>query len=74
MELQGRNLSQGLTGPDVAALHAELAQLGFTAPAAEVQAGQFGAGTLAAVQQAQTAAGLPPNGVVDPPRRAPSTC
>ena len=65
MILQGRNLTQGLTGPDVATLHAELTQLGYTVPPTEVQANQFGAGTLAAVQQAQAAAGLTASGAVD---------
>ena len=48
MILQGRNLTQGLTGPDVATLHVELARLGYTVPPTEVLASQFGAGTLAA--------------------------
>ena len=65
MILQGRNLTQGVTGADVAALQSELSQLGYTVPAAETQATQFGAGTLAAVQQVQTAKGLAVNGVVD---------
>src|SRR5712691_11342757 len=65
MNLQGRNLTQGLAGPDVAALHAEITQLGSTVPPAEVQANQFGAGTLAAVQQAQTASGIAATGAVD---------
>lgn len=65
MILQGRNLTQGLTGADVATLHAQLTELGFTVPTAEVQASQFGAGTLAAVEQAQAAAGLTANGTVD---------
>ena len=65
MILQGRNLTQGLTGPDVATLHAELAQLGYTVPPTEVQANQFGAGTLAVVEQAQAAAGLTTSGTVD---------
>jgi hypothetical protein len=65
MVLQGRNLTQGLTGPDVAALHAQLTELGYTVPAAEVQGNQFGAGTLAVVEQAQVAAGLTANGTVD---------
>ena len=65
MILQGRNLTQGLTGPDVTTLQAELTQLGFTVPAAEAQANQFGAGTLVAVQQAQTAAGVTATGTVD---------
>jgi peptidoglycan hydrolase-like protein with peptidoglycan-binding domain len=65
MILQGRNLTQGLTGADVAALHAQLTQLGFVVPATEASATQFGAGTLAAVQQAQSAAGIATNGIVD---------
>jgi hypothetical protein len=65
MILQGRNLTQGLTGPDVATLHAQLSELGYTVPATEAQANQFGAGTLAAVEQAQAAAGLTANGAVD---------
>lgn len=65
MNLQGRNLTQGLSGADVAALHGELAQLGYTVPATEQQASQFGSGTLAAVQQAQSAAGLAQTGTVD---------
>jgi peptidoglycan hydrolase-like protein with peptidoglycan-binding domain len=65
MILQGRNLTQGLTGADVDALHAELTQLGFTVPPAEVQANQFGAGTVAAVLEAQAASGVAATGVVD---------
>ncbi|MGH3513991.1 MAG: peptidoglycan-binding protein, partial [Pseudonocardiaceae bacterium] len=65
MMLQGRNLSQGVTGPDVAALHAEITQLGYTVPPTELQANRFGAGTLAAVQQAQAAAGVTASGTVD---------
>ncbi len=65
MILQGRNLTQGLTGADVAALQGTLVQLGFTIPPAEAQASQFGAGTLAALQQAQAAGGLPASGELD---------
>jgi hypothetical protein len=65
MNLQGRNLTQGLAGPDVATLHRELSQLGFVVPPAEAQASQFGAGTLAAVEQLQAARGIPAKGVVD---------
>ena len=65
MILQGRNLTQGLTGADVGALHGELTALGYTIPTAELQANQFGAGTLAALQQAQGAAGVATSGVVD---------
>ena len=65
MILQGRNLTQGLTGADVAALHGELTQLGYAIPPAELAATQFGPGTLAAVQQLQTARGVASTGVVD---------
>ena len=65
MILQGRNLAQGLTGPDVAQLQAELADLSYTIPAVEQTGSSFAAGTLAAVQQFQTASGLPSNGIVD---------
>jgi hypothetical protein len=65
MNLQGRSLQQGLTGTDVAALQSQLTMLGMTVPAAETQASSFGAGTLTAVKQFQTAYGLQPTGVVD---------
>ena len=65
MNLQGRSLTQGLTGADVTELHGELTQLGYSIPAAETGATSFGAGTLSAVQQFQTDNGLPANGTVD---------
>lgn len=65
MTLQGRNLQQGLTGTDIAALQTALTQLSYAVPATETQASSFGAGTLAAVQQFQTSQGLPSTGVVD---------
>jgi peptidoglycan hydrolase-like protein with peptidoglycan-binding domain len=65
MILQGRNLQQGLTGPDVAELQTELTELSYTVPAAEQTASNFGQGTLAGVQQFQTAQGLPTTGIVD---------
>ena len=65
MILQGRNLTQGLSGPDVAALHGELTRLGYTIPPAELQASQFGPATLAALQQAQADKGAPTTTVVD---------
>jgi hypothetical protein len=37
MILQGRNLTQGLSGADVAELHNELTQLGYTIPTSEAQ-------------------------------------
>ena len=65
MIFQGRNLTQGLTGADVGALQDSLAQLGYTITPAELQAKQFGASTLAAVQQAQAQAGVAATGSVD---------
>src|SRR5271157_6017445 len=65
MTLQGRNLTQGLTGPDVAELQTELAQLSYTVPAAEQANSSFGPGTLAAVQKFQTGQELPVTGIVD---------
>jgi peptidoglycan hydrolase-like protein with peptidoglycan-binding domain len=65
MILQGRNLTPGLTGADVAELQKELAQLNYTVPAAEQTASSLGAGTLAAVQQFQTSQNLTSNGTVD---------
>ncbi len=65
MNLQGRNLIEGVTGADVGALQRELAQLGCAIPPAEAQATQFGAGTLAAVQKMQATKGLAATGVVD---------
>ena len=65
MILQGRNLTQGLSGADVAALHKELTQLGFTVLQTEQQASSFGAGTLAAVEQSQAAQKLSATGIVD---------
>jgi hypothetical protein len=65
MILQGRNLTQGLAGADVDALHGELASLGYAIPPTEAWAKQFGTGTLSAVEQAQAAAGVSATGVVD---------
>ena len=65
MILQGRNLTQGFTGADVSALQSELTQLGYTIPPAETQASQFGASTLAAVQNLQATKGLAASGIVD---------
>jgi Putative peptidoglycan binding domain len=65
MILQGRNLTQGLTGADVAALQTELTQLAYTVPPTEQQTSQFGVGTLSAVQAFQAAQNLPVTGTVD---------
>src|SRR6202041_869175 len=66
MNLQGRDLQEGLTGSDVASLQTELAQLSYTVPSSEQQASSFASGTLAAVKQLQTDQGLPATGTVDP--------
>jgi peptidoglycan hydrolase-like protein with peptidoglycan-binding domain len=65
MILQGRNLTQGLTGADVGELQKELRLLGYAVPAAEAKATQFGAGTLAAVKQVQAVRGIAESGEVD---------
>lgn len=65
MILQGRNLTEGLSGADVGQLQTELTQLGYTIPPSESSAMQFGAGTLMAVEQFQTAQRLPASGIVD---------
>jgi hypothetical protein len=66
MHLQDRNLSPGLSGPDVQLLHSELSQLGLTVPPAESQAQRFGPGTERAVQAFQATHRLPVSGIVDP--------
>jgi hypothetical protein len=66
MNLQGRNLQQGLTGDDVRLLHAELAQLNLLVSDDERAGALFGPLTLAAVQQFQKQHALPITGVVDP--------
>src|SRR5262249_46913357 len=67
MNLQGRNLSSSVQGPDVALLQGELAQLGYTIPTTEtVRPWTFGPGTLQAVQDFQRKRGLVVTGVVDP--------
>src|SRR5713226_8009382 len=66
MNLQGRNLQQGLTGDDVRLLHTELALLNLAIPDNERSAAQFGPATLAVVQQFQRQHNLPASGIVDP--------
>jgi hypothetical protein len=56
MNLQGRNLQQGLTGDDVRLLHTELALLNFCIPDTE---------RLAAIQQFQKQRTLPITGIVE---------
>jgi hypothetical protein len=66
MNLQGRNLQQGLTGDDVRLLHTELSLLSPAIPDSERSAAQFGPGTLAVVQQFQKQHNLTVTGIVDP--------
>src|SRR5262249_5078033 len=67
MNLQGRNLSSGITGPDVALLQSELTQLGYTIPTTENNPLRplFGPVTLQSVQDFQRKRGLSVTGVVD---------
>jgi hypothetical protein len=65
MNLQGRDLAQGLTGADVTELQNELIKLGFAVPADERQTATFGQGTLIAVREFQTKQGLAVTGAVD---------
>ncbi|HEY6315370.1 MAG TPA: neuraminidase-like domain-containing protein [Streptosporangiaceae bacterium] len=64
MNLQGRDLREGLAGTDVGVLHGELAMLGYTVPISD-QTLHFGPGTREAVVQFQTDHGLRPTGIVD---------
>jgi Neuraminidase-like domain/Putative peptidoglycan binding domain len=71
MNLQGRNLQQGVTGDDVRLLHTELTLLNLAIPDNERAAALYGAATLAAVQQFQRQHTPPPiTGIVDPPTAA----
>ena len=60
-----RELKVNMSGDDVATLQSELAQLGLTVLADEVQKRRFGKGTQEAVKKFQVEHGLQPNGVVD---------
>src|SRR5215212_8140374 len=60
-----RELRAGMTGADVATLHRELAQLGFTIPREESQQRRFGKGTQEAVRKFQGEHGLDVTGVVN---------
>ena len=68
MNLQGRNLQQGLSGDDVRLLHTELSLLNppVTIPDSERQPALFGPATVAAIQNFQKAHTLPTSGIVDP--------
>ncbi|MCP4407030.1 MAG: hypothetical protein GY807_04590 [Gammaproteobacteria bacterium] len=65
MELQGRNLSEGMGGDDVKLLHQELQQLGYTISLDEVEQGLYDGDTIEAVMAFQQAHNLQQTGVVD---------
>ncbi|MEX5215457.1 MAG: neuraminidase-like domain-containing protein [Nitrospiraceae bacterium] len=65
MNLQGRNLNEGLAGDDVAVLQQELTQLRFTIARPEIDRKFFGATTKQAVLDFQQRHGLPATGIVD---------
>src|SRR5688572_23465159 len=65
MQLQGRDLQQGLTGNDVKLLHSELAMLGLPVAQNELDPMLFGPTTLAVVKAFQAQHGLEATGVVD---------
>jgi len=65
MNLQGRNLQQGLNGSDVADAQSELSKVGLTIPPAEQQASNFGQGTHDAVVQFQNDHSFAATGVID---------
>src|SRR5215472_16088993 len=59
------NLWVGLFGDAVSVLHGKLTRAGVNVPESEVKRQFFGPGTRAAVQQIQSAQGLPATGEVD---------
>ena len=65
MNLQGRNLQQGLTGDDVRLLHSELTLLNLAIPDDERQSALFGPVTLRLIQNFQKTHNLPITGIVD---------
>jgi peptidoglycan hydrolase-like protein with peptidoglycan-binding domain len=65
MNLQGRNLQQGLTGDDVRLLQSELTLLNLAIPDTERQPGLFGPITLRLIQNLQKTHNLPITGIVD---------
>ena len=67
MQLQGRNLTQGMTGPDVQLLQEELQQLDFVIEVAEINETRFGQTTRRSVREFQKKHGLPITGEVDEP-------
>ncbi|HKG46484.1 MAG TPA: neuraminidase-like domain-containing protein, partial [Pyrinomonadaceae bacterium] len=65
LSLQGRDLSRGMTGADVAALHQTLIELGYSIADKELTDKFFGDTTRDNVVDFQKKEKLPPNGVVD---------
>jgi hypothetical protein len=65
MNLQGRNLQQGLTGDDVRLLHSELGLLNLVIPETERLAALFGSVTLTVIQNFQKKHNFPVTGIVD---------
>jgi len=65
MKLQGRTLTTGLKGQDVALLQSELAALHFSIAPTEIGDTSFGTTTRQAVLDFQKAQGLPTTGIVD---------
>jgi len=58
MNLQAREISEGMNGEDVGLLHRELTQLGFTIPRLEGGRQFFGQRTVEAVKEFQRSRGL----------------
>jgi peptidoglycan hydrolase-like protein with peptidoglycan-binding domain len=65
MQLQDRELQSNMRGDDVALLHQELIQLGYTIPDDELREQRFGKATRANVLDFQKQHGLETTGVVD---------
>src|SRR5262245_23428446 len=65
MNLQGRDLQQGLSGDDVRLLHAELALLTIVIPDNERHSALFGPATDSAIKVFQKQHVLPTTGIVD---------
>jgi peptidoglycan hydrolase-like protein with peptidoglycan-binding domain len=65
MNIQGRNLQQGLTGDDVRLLHTELVLLNLAIPDNERQAALFGPVTARVIQELQKKHNFPITGIVD---------
>ena len=64
MQLQGRDLQINMRGDDVALLHQELIQLGYTIPDDELREQRFGMGTRASVLDFQKLSGRDPTSIV----------